>query len=414
MTRSPDARGGHASIPGLAATLTALFCGGLVLVLFTACAVLVYLTRDYRQAAYGGGGAVSGLVSAAVGVVVVRRQPRNPIGWLLVGWAALVPVVGVALFYSVLDYRIHHGALPLGRVAVLLHAIAFLIAVLSGLAILLFPDGKLPSRGWRWVLWAYLAVCAMFMAYQFVSLAAAITAGPLRVEESGAPLSNPGPAGAAALVADAGQHAGWLILVFWLVFVGRQAVSYQRSTGDRRQQLKWVLSGAVSCAIATTVSIFAGNYSTGIAQAVQAAADLGAAALPVGIGVGILRYRLYDIDRIISRTLAYAIVTGLLVGVYAGVVLLAPWVLPPSSPVSVAGATLVAAALFNPLRHRVQRVVDRRFNRARYDADKTVAAFATRLKDAVDLDTVHAELVDVVHRSLEPTHVSVWVRNAKP
>ena len=129
----------------------------------------------------------------------------------------------------------------------------------------------------------------------------------------------------------------------------------------------------------------------------------------MGIGVGILKYRLYEIDRIISRTLAYALVTGLLIGAYAGLVLLATDVLALASPVAVAASTLVAAALFSPLRRRVQRVVDRRFNRARYDADKTVAAFAARLKDAVDLDAVRDDLSGVVHQALEPAHVSVWI-----
>jgi hypothetical protein len=123
--------------------------------------------------------------------------------------------------------------------------------------------------------------------------------------------------------------------------------------------------------------------------------------------VGILKYRLYEIDRIISRTLAYALVTGLLVGVYAGLVLLATHVLALASPVAVAASTLAAA--FSPLRRRVQRVVDRRFNRARYDADKTVTAFAARLNDAVDLDTVRDDLSGVVHQALEPAHVSVWI-----
>jgi hypothetical protein len=146
--------------------------------------------------------------------------------------------------------------------------------------------------------------------------------------------------------------------------------------------------------------------------AVQAVLDvvfIGVAALPVCIGVAILKYRLYDIDRIISRTLAYAIVTGLLIGLYAGLVLLATRVLPLSSPVAVAGSTLAAAALFNPLRRRVQQVVDRRFNRARYNADNIVAAFAARLKDAVDLDTVRDDLGSVVHQTLEPANVSVWL-----
>jgi cation transporter-like permease len=134
----------------------------------------------------------------------------------------------------------------------------------------------------------------------------------------------------------------------------------------------------------------------------------GLAALPVGIGVGILRYRLSDIDRIISRTLAYALVTGVLAGVYAGLVLLATKVSPGHSTVAVAVATL-AAALFNPLRVRVQRVVDRRFNRTRYDADRTVAAFAAHLKDAVNLDSVREDLATAVYRALEPAHVSVWI-----
>jgi hypothetical protein len=132
-------------------------------------------------------------------------------------------------------------------------------------------------------------------------------------------------------------------------------------------------------------------------------------ALPASMGVAIFKYRLYDIDRIISRTLAYAIVTGLLVGVYAGLVLLATQVLKFHSTVAVAAATLAAAALFNPVRRRVQWVVDRRFNRARYDADQTVAAFAARLKDAVDLDSIRDDLAGTVHHALEPAHISVWV-----
>jgi hypothetical protein len=157
--------------------------------------------------------------------------------------------------------------------------------------------------------------------------------------------------------------------------------------------VKWLMSGAVVAAVA-------GGSTVVINSVLWEVAAVGFAALPACIGVGILRYRLYDIDRIISRTLAYAIVTGLLVGVYAGLVLLATEVLAVTSPVAVAGSTLAAAALFRPLRRRVQRTVDRRFNRARYDADKTVAAFAARLQDAVDLDAVQDDLAGVVHRAI--------------
>ena len=134
-----------------------------------------------------------------------------------------------------------------------------------------------------------------------------------------------------------------------------------------------------------------------------------ASGIPLACAVAVLKYRLYEIDRLISRTVAYAIVTGLLVGVYAGLVLLTTQVFRFHTPVAVAASTLAAAALFNPVRRRVQQMVDRRFNRARYDADQAIAAFAARLKDAVDLDSVRDDLAGVVHQALEPAHVSVWI-----
>jgi len=188
-------------------------------------------------------------------------------------------------------------------------------------------------------------------------------------------------------------------VIIGLSFVAHQVLSWQQASGERRQQLKWLASGA---AIAVFSILLTALLGTPIPL-------FGLAALPVGIGVGILKYRLYDIDRIISRTLAYAIVTGLLVGVYAGLVLLVTHVLTVKTPVAVAAATLAAAALFNPVRRRVQRMVDRRFNRSRYDADLTVAAFAGRLKDAVDLDAMQADLAIVVQKALEPAHLSVWM-----
>jgi hypothetical protein len=170
--------------------------------------------------------------------------------------------------------------------------------------------------------------------------------------------------------------------------------------------------GAV-CVVAVVASSLIGTPTTPAAKVISAVLVLAFAALPLSIGVGILKYGLYEIDRIISRTLAYAIVTGLLVGVYAGLVLLATQVLAVTSPVAVAASTLAAAALFSPLRRRVQKAVDRRFNRARYDADRTVAAFAARLKDEVDLDAVKADLAGLVHQALEPAHVSVWINERK-
>jgi hypothetical protein len=143
---------------------------------------------------------------------------------------------------------------------------------------------------------------------------------------------------------------------------------------------------------------------------VGAVAAFGLAALPVAMGVGIFNYRLYDVNRLISRTLAYAIVTGLLIGVYLGVVTLATRVLPFTSPVGVAASTLVAVALFNPLRRRGQRLVDRRFNRAQFDVESTVSGLARRVRDRVDLEGVSTELIQAVQRSVEPSHVSLWLR----
>ena len=201
------------------------------------------------------------------------------------------------------------------------------------------------------------------------------------------------------------------LLAFSFGFVGYQVRSWRRSAGERRQQVKWLASGAVVTIVSAIIAV--SFSSSGPTSTLLDWADnlawFGLAALPVSMGVGILRYRLYEIDRLISRTLAYAAVTALLVGVYAGLVLLSTHVLSLNSPVAVAASTLAAAALFNPLRRRVQRFVDRRFNQARYDAELTVTAFAARLKDAVDLGSVRADLTSVVQDTLEPSHVSLWL-----
>jgi hypothetical protein len=179
-----------------------------------------------------------------------------------------------------------------------------------------------------------------------------------------------------------------LLLTCWLASLAGQALSFRRSSGIRRQQLKWLLTGSA----VALVGVACGILFRPVPFLSGALGAIGFLAVPVSIGVAVLRYRLFDIDRIVSRTLAYAIVTGLLVGVYAGLVLLTTEVFGFHTPVAVAASTLAAAALFTPVRRRVQRLVDRRFNRARYDAETTVAAFADRLKDAVNLDSVRDDL----------------------
>jgi hypothetical protein len=201
-----------------------------------------------------------------------------------------------------------------------------------------------------------------------------------------------------------------VVAVCWLGSVVAQVASYRRSSGIRRLQLKWLLAGSATALICVPLTVFLSAMRGLPSLAADITGAVALLAIPACMGVAIMRYRLFDIDRIVSRTLAYAIVTGLLVGVYAGIVLLATRVVSVNEPAAVAGSTLAVAALFNPLRRRVQRAVDRRFNRARYDADRIVAAFAARLRDPASLDSVQNELATTVQNALEPAHLSVWLR----
>src|SRR5580693_4420006 len=331
--------------------------------------------------------AVIGLPSAGIGVLITRRQPGNPLGWLFLV-SAVCQFIGTAGGgYALLAYHLGHH-LPLASVAVALDQIWGPSLVVFAVSILLFPDGRLP-RFWRWVFRVYCVVFATLLVATAVAIAGALAAHPVRVDESGG-------------LAAVDHPVGWfnavqgviivLILGLSLSFIVRQALTWRRANGERRQQLKWLASGAfVSIVCLIVAGTFGSSSNTNgptLLGVLGILAWMGVTALPVSIGVGILKYRLYEIDRIISRTLAYAIVTGLLVG----------------------ASTLVAAALFNPVRRRVQHAVDRRFNRARYDAERMLRAFAARLQDAVDTDAVRADLTGVVHTALEPAHVSVWLR----
>ena len=387
----------------LAAPRTAAVLGTLAVVLLMASLPLSGFSHQLTFNDTSGGIGTT-LFFGGVGVVVARRQPRNPVGWLLLGLVLLAGLSVDAGYYAVLGYRLGHPGLPLAPVAVLLTPLwVYGYAVLPPV-ILLFPDGRLTSRRWGWVLWAYAGLVTCVLIAVSAPAIAAVAGHDIRVDSSGDVrtahdlpvwLAHPPRWLAAAVLVS--------ILVIVLSFVARQALGWRRARGVYRQQLKWLAFGA---AVTIGLGVLAPQFTPGIVSQILSPAF---AALPVSIGIGILRYRLYEIDRIISRTLAYAIVTGLLVGVYAAVVLLATQVFQFHASVAVAASTLIAAALFNPLRRRVQRAVDRRFNRTRYDADQTVTAFAARLKDAVDLDSVRDDLAGVVQQALEPAHVSVWV-----
>jgi hypothetical protein len=389
----------------LASQATAMVFGVAVLVLTIADVPLAQLARQSLAAS---GGSVPIWISApfaVVGLVVAWRKPGNPLGWIMLGVALFLVLSEDASFYAVADYRLRHGGLPLGWAALFAQPGWAPGIVLFGLVVLLFPDGRPPSPRLRWMVWVYAVAAIMWIAAAVIITVGAIIGHHTQVDSGGNLLLLDNSASSPTWWVELSNAFFALGTACWLVSLAAQVLSYRRSSGIRRQQLKWLMAGsAVAFAgITPTLLDSAGTPAAGpIALA-------GFLALPLSIGMAVLRYRLFDIDRIISRTLAYAIVTGLLVGVYTGIVLLTTQVFRVHTPVAVAAATLAAAALFNPARRRVQRAVDRRFNRARYDADQTVAAFAVRLKDAVDLHAVRNDLASVVHQALEPAHVSVWI-----
>jgi hypothetical protein len=336
--------------------------------------------------------------AATMGALLAWKRPGNPIGWLLSA-AGLAYALG-ALSTLVLHFRGTQGAIDwLGWIW--LFGIGLIVFV-----VLLFPTGALPSRRWRPVAWAAGAGLAGWVLGNAFA--------PTLFNGSSPNERNPvGLAGAAGTIFKGMVPISVLLIVAsGLAAIASVAFRYRRAGTAERAQLKWlVYAGGV-----IVVCLLAGVplekvLGPGASDNIQNAMTSGVVALvPVAIGVAVLRYRLYDIDRIISRTVAYTIVTGLLIGVYAGLVLLATEVLRIHSAVAVAAATLAAAALFNPVRRRVQHRVDRRFNRTRYDADEMVAAFAARLKDAVNLEAIRADLADVVQTALEPAQVWVWTQ----
>ena len=345
------------------------------------------------------------LAFTAVGVVVARREPRRPMGWMLIAVAPAVSAGNDGSTYAYLDYTLHHGRLPLGHLALLLSSSWFFALALVPLIILLFPDGR-PGTRWRWTLRAYLAVGGLAVAGTVVlSVSAFGLRSPL--DSSGNVVGLNHPTGGNAWFGPVEALFGASCVLLVIASIGYQVRRYHRASGERRQQLKWLAAGAATCVAGLAINKAAGGGSSVIGGV---AFCVGLATLPLGIGVGILRYRLYEIDRLVSRTLSYAILTALLVGTFVGLIALTTNTLAISSRVGVAASTLAAAALFNPLRKRIQHLVDRRFNRARYDAEATVAAFTARLRDAVEIDAIRADLLDVVNRAVQPTHASVWIR----
>ena len=345
----------------------------------------------------------------ATGLILAHRQPRNAIGWVLLGSAAFFALNTLASAWSVYVYVQHHANAPLGPAAVVLQPSWAPAIALFAISILLFPDGSVPGGLWRPALWAFLMLALVWLGGAFGIALYAIATHAIHLDPTGNLTLIDRPAGGNAwwgVAQDAFFPALALSAIFW---VGRQLVAYRRADAVGRLQLKWLIGGA-AISVTGGMATIATSGSGGVVGAIGDVLGLGLVAFPVAIGVAVQRYRLYEIDRLISRTISYALLTGLLVGVFVGLIVLTTDVLALSGRVGVAASTLAAAALLAPVRVRVQRLVDSRFNRSRYNAESIASAFSARLRDAVELETIQRELIDIVSRAVQPSHASLWIR----
>jgi hypothetical protein len=351
-------------------------------------------------------GPVLGMVSAAtVGAVLATRRPRHPVGWLLLILGLALTASGVAAAYTAYGLVARPGAL-LAAGAVARYYPALILTALPALSfvLLLTPTGSLPSPRWRW--WAWVTVAAPVIL--LVAVAVAMGSLDPRYQAEGNPLDFRGVGGALLVV---NQVMLGVTLLAVVVGAGSLVLRFRRARGVERQQLRWVAWAAALVALAAVAALV--SAALGLPDVLDWAAGACVALLPPAAGAAILRYRLYEIDRIINRTLVYGLLTAILGLCYvAGSLLFVLVTGAGADPPSwlVAAATLGAAAVFRPARRRIQAAVDRRFNRRRYDAAKTIEAFSARLRDELDLDTLSAEVLAVVDQTMEPTRASLWLR----
>jgi hypothetical protein len=347
---------------------------------------------------------VISLALAVPGAVLAGYRPANPIGWILVAMGLASGVSVVLGEYGYYALHTNPGPVPGGVLALWLQTLVWFLPIgLVPLLVLLVPDGSLPSPRWRPLAW--VAVAAMTL----VIVAGTFSPGPIGGDPLPGP-QNPLGIGPARQPLDLAAGVGFLVTpVLAVVALVALVLRFRRAQGVERQQLKWFAYGSFLL-LAGLAALFT-PLSEGVSKAIVAA---GLSGFTAALAVAVLRHGLYEIDVIINRTLVYGLLSALLGGVYASAVLILGQVFggvggnPPSW--GVAGATLAVAALFQPARRRIQAAVDRRFNRRRYDAAKTVEAFSRRLRDEVDLDALSVELLGVVDQTMQPTRASIWLR----
>jgi hypothetical protein len=338
---------------------------------------------------------------AAVGALIAVKRPRNPIGWLCMVTGAAFAFEGVA--WGIALYGLAHpGSVPApGIWAAIGDTVAFSgLFLMASLLILLFPDGRLPSPRWRWL--ARLTV---------VLLVLNTLVGPFLPTADGwgrPTIENPIAVPAAEWI-ELSVFGLFGCVIASVVGVVRR---FRRSTGIERLQLRWLATAATAAIMLWAVAIFVADVHGD--EAALAITIAGFLLVPIAIGVAVLRYRLFEIDRVISRTVTYAAVVAVLAAVYVGGVLGLGNLFPRQNDLGVAASTLAAAALFLPLRRRVQHRVERRFNRSRYDAERELERFTGRLRDELDLDGLTDDLLGVVVAAIQPSSAGVWIRRRAP
>jgi hypothetical protein len=380
----------------------------LVLLLFATYPWLDRLARDAGRpdlallAPFVVAPSLAALTASTVGAVLASRRPRHPVGWLLLALGLSMAVGGMAAGYLPYTLIVRPGALPAADLLARIYSPSADVALAAlGFVLLLTPTGSAPSARWR--RWGIAAAGAMAL----LLVAAAAAPGSLDART----LTVEGPVGSRAFGGALRVANQLALLAAILIILGGAAslvTRFRHARGVERQQLRWVTLAAALTGVAMV--------ATGVLVAVDDlalagwASVIGTVFLPLAAGAAILRYRLYDLDRIISRTLAYVLLTVLLGGGYAAVALVLGQLVGRDSSLAVAGATLAVAALFQPARRRIQALVDRRFNRRRHDAAQTIEGFGARLRDQIDLDTLTAEVLAVADQTMQPTRASLWLR----
>jgi hypothetical protein len=347
------------------------------------------------------------LVMPTIGALVAARHPGNPVGWILTGAGVVIALAVLTEGYAVYGLFTEPGALPAAGEAAAISSTIFVpaLVLMPVLLFLLFPDGRLPGRRWRWVVG--LAIVAATATALSTGVFAEVFEDP---PFEGVPneLRVPAPEAVDTLSAFVGWPAIALSIVLGAVAM---LTRLRRSRGLERQQLKWMTAAAALFALIMVGTVI--GYFAGAGDLAGAALVVAYAAIPLAAGAAILRHRIYDIDLVINRALVYGALTALLAGAYVGLALLLSLALEPltsGSDLAIALSTLGVAALVRPVRRRMQGLVDRRFYRRKYDAERTLERFAASLRTETDLDALRAELTAAVREAVQPAHVSVWLR----